>query len=313
MALWGDRDDNEHGKDEDLDYPFGLSVIGHYATRRLAHDAGLAVLAAGHPYWVYAVDGRYALTVQRSQAAQLRREIELTEQKNRFWPPSPLSLPTRSIGKGPTLVFGTALMVFFFLQKSNPALEALGMNSSEGVILQGEWWRIITAITLHADVGHLASNLLGIGLFAYFCCRYMGNGLAWLLIVGVASFSNLTNAFLKQSEPFCSLGASTAVFAALGLLAGYPIGSYARTREPIETKDWLVPLLSGCVLFAWMGGGDFPTDVTGHLWSFLYGGLVALPVARFSIESKIPSIGQKALLGVAALVIGASWYWAVAS
>ena len=70
---------------------------------------------------------------------------------------------------------------------------------------------------------------------------------------------------------FFSLGASTAAFAALGLLTGFPIGTYLRSQEPMTTRDWLIPFFGGCVLFAWLGGGDFPTDVAGHLWSFIYG------------------------------------------
>lgn len=140
------------------------------------------------------------------------------------------------------------------------------MNSSEGVIGNGEFWRIITAITLHADLGHLAGNLLGIGLFTYLCAKYLGNGFAWLLIVAVSALSNLTNAVIHSGEAYFPLGASTAVFAALGLLTGFPLGTYLRSKEPLQTRDWLVPLSGGCLLFAWMGGGEFPTDVAGHFW-----------------------------------------------
>lgn len=284
-----------------------LAIIGHYPTTRKAHEAGLAILASGHHYWVYPGEDCYVLAVHRKDAEKLRREVEVAELKNRFWPPVSLDLPTKSIRKAPTILFALSLVGMFFAQDTIPHLEALGMNSSDGVVNEGQWWRIFTAITLHADIGHLAGNLLGISLFTYLSCRYMGNGLAWFLIVSLAGLSNLTNAFLRAGEPFFSLGASTAVFAALGLLTGFPIGAYLKTREPIQSRDWLIPFFGGCILFAWMGGGEFPTDVAGHLWSFVYGLVVATAVSSTGFHSRLSNAHQKILLSLTWGLLAASW------
>lgn len=273
-----------------------FTVIGTYRTARLAHEAGLAVLAAGHHYWIYPIDGVYALQVRTKYAETLRREVDIAELKNRFWPPVSIDLPSKSTRKTPTVMFAVLLVFMFAAQNAFPELEERGMNSSEDVFLNGEWWRIFTAITLHADVAHLAGNLLGIALFTYLCCRYMGNGLAWLLIVLVAALSNLTNAYLRLGDPFFSLGASTAVFAGLGLLAGFPVGVYLKTRDPIQNRDWMIPFFGGCILFAWMGGGEFPTDVAGHLLSFVYGLVVAILVGFTATHSKLSERTQRLLL-----------------
>ena len=282
-------------------------TVGKYRTARQAHEAGLAVLAAGHPYWALEEDGYFLLVVDSRYEDILRREVQIADFKNRYWPPPSIDLPTKTTSKAPTILFGIFLALVFTAQRRFPELEQLGMNSSEGVIGKGEFWRTITAITLHGDLGHLAGNLLGISLFTYLSARYLGNGLAWLLIISVSALSNSTNAVIHSGEPYFSLGASTAVFAALGLLTGFPLGTYLRSKEPLQTRDWLVPLSGGCLLFAWMGGGEFPTDVAGHFWSFVYGTAIACVVATAYLHAKISPRWQGTLIFVAWAAIALSW------
>lgn len=306
MGAFGIQADFDSGEDS-----AELVVIGRYRTARLAHESGLTVLAAGFHYWVYPVDEVYVLVVPREIGETMRREVEIGELRNRFWPPPSLDLPSPTTSKGPTIAFIVVLAFLFYGQNANALLEELGMNSSEGVLVDGEWWRLLTAITLHADIGHLAGNVLGISIFAYLCCRYMGSGLAWLAILLVAGLSNLTNVIIHAGEAYRSLGASTAVFGALGLLTGFPLGAYLRTREPIVNRDWLIPFFGGCILFAWMGGGEFPTDVAGHFWSFIYGLAVATVTAWSALHAKISAIQQKGLLATAFLLLAIGWTWAL--
>ena len=290
----------------------GLAVIGIYATSRGAHEAGLAVLAAGHPYRVDRKRGKYVLVVAEEHLDMLRREVEIAEIRNRFWPPPSLDLPSKSISKVPTAIAVSLLCLTFYLQQEFRALTDLGMNGTEEVAA-GQWWRLVTATTLHADIGHLAGNLLGFVVFAHLCCRYMGNGLAWLMILFSAALSNLTNVYMHWGEAYHSLGASTAVFAALGLLTGFPIGSYFRSREPILSRDWLIPFVGGCFLFAWMGGGEYPTDVGGHLWSFFYGLVLAVLIASTAVYTKLSHRHQSAGLLAVGLVVSVCWALALGS
>ena len=127
--------ESEEIRSEEADF----AVIGTYRTARLAHEAGLAVLAAGHHYWVYPVEGVYALQVRTQYAETLRREVDIAELKNRFWPPVSIDLPSKSTRKSPTVSFAVLLVVMFAAQNAFPELKDLGMNSSEGVFENGEW------------------------------------------------------------------------------------------------------------------------------------------------------------------------------
>ena len=80
-----------------------------------------------------------------------------------------------------------------------------------GAVMDGEWWRTVTALTLHGDLGHIIGNSAFGAVFGLFAGRFMGSGLAWLLILLGGALGNLVAAALRPAE-FMSLGASTATY-----------------------------------------------------------------------------------------------------
>ena len=59
--------------------------------------------------------------------------------------------------------------------------------SHAGLIREGEWWRAVTALGLHADSVHLAGNLVFGLVFGFLAGELLGWGLAWfgMLLAGV--------------------------------------------------------------------------------------------------------------------------------
>ena len=49
-------------------------------------------------------------------------------------------------------------------------------GSRPGALLGGEWWRAVTALTLHVELDHLGGNLAFGAFFGYFIGRYSGTG-----------------------------------------------------------------------------------------------------------------------------------------
>ena len=289
------------------------SIIALFPKVKQAHEAGLAILAAGGVYWVYPYEGQYALVVKSGELERLKNEVSIFNTRNRFWPRVSPELAEKKISALPTWAFLFFLANIFYLQGAYPQLEEIGMNSSIAFKDKAEWWRIFTAATLHADLGHLVGNLFGMGMFGYFAARYLGNGLAWLSILFAAALSNLTNVLIHWGDTFLSLGASTAVFAALGIVAGYPLGSYLKSHRRIDKGQWLIPLSGGLMLLAWMGGGNYLTDVAGHLWSFLYGLSGAIGISWVGLHAHIQKKGQTILLGTSWLLIAVVWILALLS
>jgi membrane associated rhomboid family serine protease len=134
----------------------------------------------------------------------------------------------------------------------------------------------VTALTLHADAAHLAGNA-GFGfLFGAACAALYGAGLAWLLIVLTAACANLAEA-AWMPPGMTSLGASTAVFAALGLVTAR--GRGAEHGRGLA-RGLYGALAAGLMLLALLGTGDAHTDVLGHALGFVFGLAAGLTLRR---------------------------------
>ena len=140
-----------------------------------------------------------------------------------------------------------------------------------GRVMAGEWWRTVTALTLHLDAGHIISNVVFGGVFGFLAGRILGGGVAWLAIVLAGALGNLVNAMV-QAPTHSSIGASTAVFAALGLTVSHALRP--RTAVPEKRLKRWSPLIGGTVLLALTGIGGENTDVVAHLTGFLAGLLI---------------------------------------
>jgi membrane associated rhomboid family serine protease len=157
--------------------------------------------------------------------------------------------------------------------------------SHAAAVLSGDWWRPITALTLHADLPHLLSNLLFGGLFTALLSAEIKPARALSLTLLSGALGNLLNALLADPS-HASLGASTAVFGALGLLVATRLST--STAGTSAARAW-IPLLAGLALLGWLGGpserpgphGPIQTDVAAHVLGLLSGLLLGiLPTHR---------------------------------
>jgi membrane associated rhomboid family serine protease len=140
----------------------------------------------------------------------------------------------------------------------------------------GESWRAVTALTLHFDVAHLLGNLGFGALFGWLAAQLLGPGIAFGAGTLAAAVANALNASVQPGE-HVSAGASTAVFALLGLLAAY---SWRRRAD--QGDRWAyrwAPLVAGVCLLAFTGVGGERTDVLAHLTGFVTGAVAGLLLA----------------------------------
>ncbi|MFC1895339.1 rhomboid family intramembrane serine protease [Thermodesulfobacteriota bacterium] len=140
-------------------------------------------------------------------------------------------------------------------------------GASASRIVTGELWRAVTALALHVDVVHVAGNMVGIALFGTAVCHMAGYGVGWAMIVASGFAGNLCNAFLYRSD-HVSVGASTAVFGAIGILGGYRAWQGRRGRLR-GLRAW-VPVAGGMALLGVLGSGA-RSDLTAHLFGWLVG------------------------------------------
>jgi rhomboid protease GluP len=140
-------------------------------------------------------------------------------------------------------------------------------GASSNDILNGELYRTVTSLMLHAGYPHLAGNMAGIAIFGTAVCNITGAGIGWLMILLTGIIGNLANAALFQYGHI-SIGASTAIFGAIGILAAYQL--IRKLKIPGQRmKAWL-PIAGGLALLGFLGSGEH-SDLTAHLFGFIAG------------------------------------------
>jgi membrane associated rhomboid family serine protease len=193
---------------------------------------------------------------------------------------------------------------FHWVSTARPHWRSVGIMDNAAVG-HGEWWRLFTAILLHADLAHLALNaVFGFVLLGLAMGRY-GTGVGLLAAYLAGAGGNLSSWFVHDGTQR-GLGASGMVMGALGLLAAQSLS--LRRELPSATKYIAGGLAAGVMLFVLLGLRP-GTDVMAHFGGFVSG------VALGAMLSPVPHLAQRPLtnlfagLWFAALVVGT---WALA-
>jgi len=129
----------------------------------------------------------------------------------------PLNTPqTRPIVTSTLLVI--SILVFLLQQVSIYMTGGLDLVANLGLkvnelILEGEFWRLITPMFLHGSLLHLGFNMYALLIFGPGLERYYGHA-RFLLLYLLGGFAGNVVSFMFSASP--SLGSSTAIFGLLG-------------------------------------------------------------------------------------------------
>lgn len=182
---------------------------------------------------------------------------------------------------------------------------ALGANRTND-LLAGEVWRPATALTLHADGLHALSNAAAALLFLSPLCRLLGGGTAFALALASGIGANVVNA-LWRGPGYSGIGASTAVFAAVGLLAG---ARWSRSDpEPLWRR--LRPLGAALGILAMLGASP-QTDVGAHVLGLAAGSALGAAFTRLR-PHPFGSVGDAAAGATGAAIVACAWIVALAA
>ncbi len=251
----------------------------------------LVLRARRVPHRVRSLPGGYTIQVPARFARQAVDEI-LLYQKENISPHPSIPLPEGQERTRPTVAAMLGLCAFFVLtQRPWPLLDSypqywhtVGVADAQAM-LSGQLWRAVTALTLHADPAHVASNAVVGGAFLILLARRAGSGTAWLLAVLAGALGNLLNAGVHAvlgGPGHLSVGFSTAVFGAAGVLAGLKAASGEGDFKPGMATDmagghtafgrgWLLPVAAGLALVASLGTAGENTDIGAHVFGLVAG------------------------------------------
>lgn len=248
---------------QEPEYPENVCVSE--GTFRQIRDDSLVLLSQGIDHRLTRLEtGPFQIHILPEHEEKARLQLALYRKENppkEENPPLPLSFSLQPLW---VLLAPTIFTLVDFSNKVN--LHTPGISDA-GKVLKGEWFRSITAQTLHGDMRHLASNLL--------CGYIVMNMISFRIpllrlapfIVLASAVANLCVSFTVQTD-FRSLGFSTFVFAAIGCLSVIEF-----RLMPKETHGMLrrfAPLCGAASLAVFLGLGE-NADILGHAYGFLAG------------------------------------------
>jgi membrane associated rhomboid family serine protease len=252
-------------------------------SHRQAMDWSLVLVSQGIETTIdQAEDGRgWGLLVAGQDYGNALRTLRQYRLENRGW-------PWQQEVFRPGLLFdwgGLAwvlLACLFFWLNTRTDLQSAGVMDATAVA-RGQWWRLFTAIWLHADLAHLAANAtLGLVLLGLAMGRYgTGPGLLAAYLAGAGG--NLV-AGLISLQAHRSLGASGMVMGSLGLLAAQSFSLWRQT--PHAAKFILSGICGGVLLFILLALTP-GTDVMAHAGGFASGLVLG------ALLNLVPAMAQK--------------------
>jgi membrane associated rhomboid family serine protease len=314
---------HRHGDVGDETGP-ALAWLGPFGSERRTREVALVLQSAGIGH--YASHGGF-IAVAATEGPKARAAVEAYLQENRDWPPRETRERPRYAGL-PWIAAAFALFVVFSLV-TGPVRTPHGAWFREGasvssLVLTSEPYRAVTALTLHADSEHVIGNLLSGALFGRAVERRLGPGGGLFAVMAAGTLGNLANAafYALQGVEHRSIGASTAVFGAVGVLAATQIALRLRERSTRASttnaprgsfwRELGAPIAGGLALLATLGASP-SSDLWAHAWG-LVGGLLVGAVASVATTWTSPvHRGKQALLGAASVaLVGGSWLVALA-
>jgi membrane associated rhomboid family serine protease len=280
-----------------------LRVVFESRNRKSCSDRALVLAALQIPHHLVDDGESCALVVPAERSAQAVEELRLYEEENPPVQPRPRkkieyqdSLP--GVVAYVLIVCAVAWLAGYSIFEAN----WFAAGRVDGTLIrEGEWWRTITALTLHSGVRHLLGNLVFGVFFGIFAGRLLGSGVAWLAVLIASMLGNTANTLLLESA-HRSIGASTAVFATLGLLAGYVWRGQLMAQDRWPTR--MGPIIGGLALLMFTGTGDENTDIGAHLMGFVCGfgiGMLLTVLGRMPAPARVQYAAGSVAVGLVVL------------
>jgi rhomboid protease GluP len=264
----------------------GFVALGPVPSERKVRDWALVLQSMSIWHVIRRSYAGWILLVRDADYAASARSIDNYEAENRDWPPRPTRERARH-ASSPTIPLVFAALVAFFVITGPVAAGSIWFTRGVAVssrILTTEPWRAVTALTLHADALHVLGNAVSGTIFASAVQRRIGGGGAALAVLASGVLGNVANAAYHHlaGGDHASLGASTAIFGAIGLLAATELVLHRVGAD--RRRGWVdivAPIVGGFALLGALGSGDGDgrTDVGAHLFGLLGGLVIGLAVA----------------------------------
>ena len=272
--------------------------------RRQADEWAVVLAASNIPHHVSPRLDGWALIVGARDAEAAREALDAYDREN--------TADTADVGadavppiRGAAVVgvaVGLLLIGFFAVTGTRTSRSTWFERGSAdaGRIVAGEWWRTVTALTLHADAPHVIGNAGASVLLVGAVSQQLGPGVGLCVLLLAGAGGNALTA-VAHGAHHDSVGASTALFGAIGILAATRVMSRGR-RAPAR-KVWMV-IAASLALLALLGTSP-GSDLLAHLFGLLLGSALGVAAAPTLPRPLRPPVQWALAVAVLAVVVGA--------
>ncbi len=266
-------------------------------------DASLALSSQGIKHWIEFDGVQFILTLEPDDSGEASAILKLYDTENEsFQNSEAATVPPVEVHLSPLLHLLIPVLVFFWAGEPWGGWLTQRGGADAHHILSGEWWRCLTATTLHVDHEHFMGNMLSGFFILNLLRRRCGPGTSMLLLTLAAGITNYIVAAIS-SQGYFSIGFSTVVFAALGLLAG--IETLKLPRNPLGGLRNLSPLVAAFFLAVLVGIGD-KSDIKAHFIGFGMGAVFSPAISWLERRFGKP-VWQITGIGMVYAVYVAAW------
>lgn len=186
----------------------------------------------------------------------------------------------------PLLMIGWGLYMIFngyTLNGSNNELfDEVGACTPDSLIVDGEWWRIVTSMFIHRDLMHIFGNMLGYSLAVFALTHYL-NGRSITLVFLISGALSIAFAVLYSQHSV--IGASGGVFGLDGAFMSLFFWDYLFGKRSYERPDIWFFIIGVTLIINIVVGFRSDISMSGHISGFVIGTIVVW-IFRY-LESKL--------------------------
>jgi len=137
------------------------------------------------------------------------------------------------------------------------------------LISNGEWWRLLTPMFLHAGIAHLLFNMFSLFVFGPELEKVCGKMRFFTLYMLAGIFGNIATYFLKEPT-YAHVGASGAIF---GIFGAFGALIYYTKKSIPELRQIVLPIIVISLVMTFLQPG---INATAHVAGLIVGFLIGL-------------------------------------
>ncbi len=175
---------------------------------------------------------------------------------------------------------------------SSQYLLSIGAIFGPSIIIDGELWRLVTAMFLHGGIEHIAMNMLSL----WFVGRVMESWFDRVSYISIYFISGIAGGLISiyMHPTTVGIGASGAIFGIFGALSGMVIVHRRRMEEQFKAfmKEFGIILFLNLVIGVVFESVDLSAHIGGLIVGMIGGAMVAKSYKMIWIYISIMAISM---------------------